>query len=79
MNVRFAINLGTRDAQRLGVDHLECREGNSVDLPEAKIEEIRGICGPAAIVGIDKKSKASKAEPSEAELEKMTAPEPAKK
>jgi hypothetical protein len=74
MNVRFATNIGSRHAQQLGLDLANCKEGDTVDLPESKVEEIRAVCGPASIIGVSSRKEA-KAEPSEADLEKLTAPE----
>lgn len=73
MNVRFAVNVGSRDASYLGLDPQACKEGSVVDIPEGKVDEIKAVCGQAAIIGVGKKD--AKAEPSDADLEKLTAPE----
>ena len=79
MLVKFAINIGSRDALALGLDHTECTRDAVLDLPDAKVAAVKKLCGEFSVVPADKKSKASKAEPSETDLEKLTAPDPLKK
>lgn len=76
MLVKFGINIGSRDAQQLGLDHTECTRDSVLDLPESKVAAIKKLCGEFSVMDAGKKAKVTKPEPSESELEKLTAPAP---
>lgn len=70
MQVRFGINLGSRDAQKLGLDYTKCTKGSVHNFSDAEIKAIRDRVGEFSVVAADKRS-----EPSDTDLEKLTAPD----
>lgn len=82
--VKFTSNLGSRDAHALGLDHTKCAKGMYVDISSSQMETIGKmfsglVMDETAGKAEDRADAKAEADMKTAELEKLTAPEPAKK
>lgn len=65
MLVRFRVNLGSRDAESLGVDFRKCSAGMTCDVPDAAAQWLvkRRIAEPVTVRGVAKPAEISQSKP----------------